>query len=249
MLFYALAAIVLGTLTFFELRRGATLDRNRMLNVVNIGVRFAAIFALARFIPTLAAYSLFDLRDLPWVVQFATFFLLVDLGEYLFHRAQHSIPALWALHSLHHSDPDMNATTTDRHHWADHFIKFVTIYPAVGVLITPVASVAFIYMLIGLWNYVAHAALPWNFGRWSWLINSPAYHRRHHSALPEHYNSNFAALLPIWDVLSGTYRRPDSWPATGIERKPSGFIDLAIWPLRYERGKAAAGTVKPLSEV
>jgi hypothetical protein len=36
----------------------------------------------------------------------------LDLMEYLFHRVQHSVPIMWSMHSLHHSDAALNATTT-----------------------------------------------------------------------------------------------------------------------------------------
>jgi len=79
---------------------------------------------------------------------------------------------------------------------------------------------------MGLWNYLSHSRVPLNFGRWSWLLNSPAYHRRHHSSLPEHYDSNFAAILPIFDVIAGSYNQPErSMPPTGLEWKPRNLLD------------------------
>lgn len=239
MLPYALSVFVMGVLTLLEVRRGATLDRNRLFNIFNWLLRITMAFAFMRFIPAAAPHALFDLRGLPWIVQFAAFFLAIDLAEYLFHRAQHSIPWLWALHSLHHSDPDMNATTTERHHWLDQFIKFLTIYPAVVFLIATDGSVGFVYMLASLWNYVAHSSLPFSLG---WVFQSPAYHRRHHSSLPEHYNSNFAALLPLWDLLTGAYRKPDTWPPTGIEHRPEKPIDLLTWPMSAFRERRSSPT-------
>ncbi len=53
--------------------------------------------------------------------------VVMDLGEYVFHRVQHAIPALWALHSLHHSDPAMNVSTAIRHFWLEQAIKSVTV--------------------------------------------------------------------------------------------------------------------------
>lgn len=35
-------------------------------------------------------------------------------------------------------------------------------------------------------------------GRFCWVLNSPQYHRLHHSPSPEHFNCNFAAQLPIF---------------------------------------------------
>ena len=46
--------------------------------------------------------------------------------------ASHRIPALWAMHSLHHSDPEMTALTTNRHFWGDQLIKALTIWSAMS---------------------------------------------------------------------------------------------------------------------
>ncbi|MEO6041048.1 MAG: sterol desaturase family protein, partial [Croceibacterium sp.] len=89
-----------------------------------------------------------------------------------------------------------------------------------------------VYIGLSLWNYVSHAGIRLDFGRGSWLLNSPAYHRRHHSSDPEHYGSNFAALFPIFDVIAGSYRRPDGYPPTGLEMRPETLADLVLWPLR-----------------
>ena len=51
-----------------------------------------------------------------WAVAWsaALFILAMDFMEYVFHRAQHGVPFLWEMHSLHHSDPSVNVTTTMR---------------------------------------------------------------------------------------------------------------------------------------
>ncbi len=176
--------------------------------------------------------GLVDLSSWPWLVGFAAFVLAMDLGEYLFHRAQHAIPWLWRMHSLHHSDPNMNATTAVRHFWADPLIKGLTIWLAVGLLFKASPSIVLGYALLSFYNFFTHANLPVSFGRLSWAWNGPAYHRVHHSSDPAHYDTNFAALLPIWDVLSGRYRKPERGVKTGTERQPSSVIDVLLWPLR-----------------
>ena len=173
------------------------------------------------------------------------YFVAMDLGEYLFHRAQHAIPLLWSMHSLHHSDPDFGATTTVRHFWLDPLIKTLTIWLAVGLLFKASPAVVGVYALTTYYNVWAHANVRVGYGRWAWLLNSPQYHRLHHSAAPEHFNANFAAILPIFDVISGAYcaPAPDEYPATGLDDgdRPAGFIEGVLWPLR--RRTAAARTV------
>ncbi|OYX16779.1 MAG: hypothetical protein B7Z07_02035 [Sphingomonadales bacterium 32-67-7] len=159
----------------------------------------------------------------------------IDLGEYLFHRAQHASPLLWRMHSLHHSDHDMNATTTNRHFWGDSLLKALTIWPLAALIVAPTPTASAIYVALSLWNYFSHSAIDVNFGRWSWLINSPAYHRRHHSIRPEHYGSNFAALFPVFDVIAGSYHRPVGFPPTGLDERPEHIGHILLWPLRGAR--------------
>jgi sterol desaturase/sphingolipid hydroxylase (fatty acid hydroxylase superfamily) len=180
--------------------------------------------------------SLLRGRDLPLWLAFPLYAVVWDLGEYLYHRAQHRIPLLWAMHSLHHSDPAMSALTTQRHFWGDQLIKSVTVWFAASLVIAPTPAIVSLYLVLSLWNFAVHSSVPFHFGRWSWLLNSSAYHRRHHSRLPEHYDSNFAALFPIWDVIAGSYHRPDgSYPATGLDEAPQSFAEVIAWPLVYRR--------------
>jgi len=69
----------------------------------------------------------------------------------------------------------------------------------------------------------------------SWALNTPAYHRIHHSASAEHFDVNFAAILPIFDVMLGTYRpaRPGERPVTGLDtgRIPRTWLDVLAWPV------------------
>lgn len=186
--------------------------------------------------------ALIDGAALPAWLGIALFIVVQDLGEYLFHRAQHSVPFLWAMHSLHHSDPDMSVLTTSRHFWGDRLFKTATVWSGAAMVISATPAAMSAYFVASLWNFVAHANLRIDFGKWSWLLNSPAYHRRHHSRLPEHYDSNFAALLPIFDVLFGSYHRPRGYPPSGLDQRPARIADLLLWPLIYSRRRAAVET-------
>lgn len=177
--------------------------------------------------------SLFDGGALPFWLGALAYLVIRDFLEFAYHRAQHSVPFLWSMHALHHSDPEMSALTTNRHFWGDQLIKAVTIWPLAAAVVAPTPAMLALFNLFSLWNFVVHARLPFGFGRLSWLLNSPAYHRRHHSCLPEHYNSNFAALFPVFDVLCGSYHRPDGFPPTGLDRKPESLVDVMLWPARH----------------
>jgi len=173
------------------------------------------------------------------VVGIAVYLVAMDLGEYLFHRAQHAVPWLWAMHSLHHSDTTYDATTTVRHFWLDPLLKTVTVWLAVGLLFKAAPVLVAAYTLASYYNFFAHANVKVGFGGAWWVWNSPQYHRIHHSASAEHFDRNFASLLPIFDVISGTYwrPRPAEYPQTGLDtgEEPKTFLEAVGWPLRKLR--------------
>ena len=112
----------------------------------------------------------------------------------------------------------------------------VTIWLAVGMLLKTPASVVGVYMLVSFWHYVVHSNTQLDFGRWSWVLNGPGYHRLHHSDAPEHFDINFASLFPIFDVLSGSYRRarPGERVQTGLDTgdEPMTVLEMVVWPVR-----------------
>ena len=59
----------------------------------------------------------------------------------------------------------------------------------------------------------------WRLGLAPYVLVSPQYHRVHHSAHAEHFNKNFGAFTPLWDILFGSayFVSADTYPSTGIE--------------------------------
>jgi sterol desaturase/sphingolipid hydroxylase (fatty acid hydroxylase superfamily) len=231
------APMVALILIAWERRIGAPASDWR-INLQAWALNFWCAFTLYGLVRIWDGPALIDGRQLPVWAAAILYFLVYDLAEYLFHRMQHRIPLLWAMHSMHHSDPNMSVLTTYRHYWADPIFKTLTVWSAAAFVISPTPLALAIYGTIGLWNFVVHSQLQLNLGHWSWLINTPAYHRRHHSALPEHYDSNFAAILPIWDVIFGGYNQPEGFPPTGFETRPRNIRELITWPVHYRRTEA-----------
>jgi sterol desaturase/sphingolipid hydroxylase (fatty acid hydroxylase superfamily) len=141
---------------------------------------------------------------------------------------------LWAMHSLHHSDPAVNVSTAPRHFWGEILLKSVTIYALIGLVFKTNAVVVAAYTFFGLYNYFLHMNLRLGFGRWQPLLNSPQFHRLHHSALPEHHDCNFNQFFPVFDMLGGTYRQPrqDEYPPTGLADGdvPNKLQNMLLWP-------------------
>src|SRR4051812_4194107 len=98
-------------LTLYELWRPAVAGGTDRLLCLQAAILLVVVQALA--VPAILRVTtldpLLDGARLPLWLALPAFVLTMDLGEYLFHRAQHAIPWLWKLHSLHHSDPNMSA--------------------------------------------------------------------------------------------------------------------------------------------
>jgi sterol desaturase/sphingolipid hydroxylase (fatty acid hydroxylase superfamily) len=142
---------------------------------------------------------------------------IFDFFYYWFHRLQHIWAPLWAVHRLHHSDRAVNVTTSLRHHWLEEPLRAVLIiFPmALLVKISPVEA-GVISAAMAQWGYFIHANTRISLGPLTLLITGPQAHRVHHSLERHHLNKNFAAFLPLWDWLFGTYAKPSGWPCTGL---------------------------------
>jgi sterol desaturase/sphingolipid hydroxylase (fatty acid hydroxylase superfamily) len=165
------------------------------------------------------------------------FILTMELYSYFLHRAQHEVPALWAMHSLHHSAEALNLVTGARHYWLEDALN-TAIFPVMGIIfkVPPeiLTTVALIYLVPD--GLLTHLNVRWSLGRFSVVINNPQWHRIHHSLEPQHFNRNFCKMLPMFDVIFGTAWKPgkDEFPATGLEgEKATGFVDGLIWPIRH----------------
>lgn len=170
-----------------------------------------------------------------YVISLICLILVGDLFRYWHHRLEHMIPFLWALHSFHHSAKTVSFITGARHHWIDHIITgaFLPVMPILFDVPSSIAVVVgFIYFLP---DGCAHLNIRFSMGRAITWINNPQWHRIHHSVRVEHHDKNFAALLPLWDILFKTawIPGPDEYPATGLASQDHiSFVDGIIWPFR-----------------
>jgi sterol desaturase/sphingolipid hydroxylase (fatty acid hydroxylase superfamily) len=171
-------------------------------------------------------------------VLLATF--IFDFFYYWFHRSLHESRFLWHIHKLHHMDEQLSATTNGRSHWLEEFgrVPMIAIPTAILFKLNPDVGGILGYA-ITVWSIFFHANLRINFGRAGMLVYGPQGHRIHHSRLPEHFDKNYAAYFPVWDVLFGTYHHPkhDEFPATGLDHEPEveSFTDTLVLPFRAWR--------------
>jgi sterol desaturase/sphingolipid hydroxylase (fatty acid hydroxylase superfamily) len=137
-------------------------------------------------------------------------FLLLDLLRYLVHRCEHAVPFLWRFHALHHSDPDVDVTTSVRHHPVEYLLASTCYWLTVIVLDIPLIVV----LTHGLAVFATAAVQHGNIRLPGWVERSlqpilvtTDMHRIHHSVVFEQANSNYGAVLSIWDKYFGTFTR------------------------------------------
>ena len=139
-----------------------------------------------------------------------------DFFYYWWHRLQHEHPFFWRIHKLHHIDPQLNVSTNWRHHWLEDIFRVPFVILPMALLFKLEPAMAFVLVL---WTVFIHANLRLHLGPLARVVAGPQLHRIHHSRLTEHFDRNYAAFLPIYDQLFGTfyYPRRDEFPPTGVE--------------------------------
>jgi sterol desaturase/sphingolipid hydroxylase (fatty acid hydroxylase superfamily) len=181
-----------------------------LLNIVLAAFTFAPPDT---FRPQLEATFDVALPSWPIVNQWSSFvaaFLLLDFLNYAVHRCQHAVPFLWRFHAMHHSDPDVDVTTSVRHHPIEYLLSSGFYWVALLALDIPVV-VAIIHAST---VFAAAAVTHGNTRLPEWLerllqpvVITVDLHLVHHSIAYDEANANFGAVLSIWDRLFGTYLR------------------------------------------
>jgi len=164
-----------------------------------------------------AAYQAFELRGVgllpamgvsPWG-NVASSVVLLDGVTYWWHRAYHRLPLLWRMHRVHHSDLDVDVTTSGRFHLMEMGLSALFRLGVIALWGASLASVVIFEIVFGLFNQLEHAnlRLPGTLDGWlRTVFVTPDMHRVHHSQIPDQTNSNYGTVFSWWDRLFGTYR-------------------------------------------
>ena len=141
-------------------------------------------------------------------------FLVLDFfGGWLVHLVQHKTRFLWRFHIIHHSDNNVDVTTGLRHHPIESVLR--GIFFLLGVLVSgaPMYAVMIFQTLLVLSTQFTHANI--RLPRWldkplSFVLVSPNMHKVHHHWQLPYTDSNYGAVLSIWDRMFGTYEYLES---------------------------------------
>jgi sterol desaturase/sphingolipid hydroxylase (fatty acid hydroxylase superfamily) len=171
---------------------------------------------------------------LPLALQAVLILVIGDFIGYWMHRAFHG-RHLWRFHAVHHSSVDLDWLSSVRLHPVnDALMRIASTLPVLCMGFAPVA-VAGIVPILTLMAILVHANLDWDWGPLRAVLVSPRFHRWHHTDEAHAQDKNFAGILPLWDILFGTYhmprdRRPESFGTASPV--PAGLLGQLAYPFR-----------------
>lgn len=162
----------------------------------------------------------------PVWLQAIQIYLLTDLFGYWTHRMFHT-GRWWPFHAVHHSSEELDWLGSLRVHPVNDLLnKLAQATPVLLLGYNPLVTLSTAPVLT-FYAIFLHANVNWDFGPLRAVIATPVFHRWHHSRDREAWDKNFAGLLPIWDIIFGTYYMPRGrWPENfGInEPMPAGYL-------------------------
>ena len=228
-----LASLLLGAvntlLLWWELRisrrRGRQIaTRSWLLSNFGCGVlRTLAVATIQG--PVIALYAFVAGNvDWTWSTAWSVWlagFVAIDFAEYLSHRASHERPVLWAIHAVHHQSPEYNLSLNFRLGVLGPLttLPFHLVLAVAGM---PTVMFAILLPIQAAGMVLTHSRYPGTLGAFGLVLNAPAWHRVHHSAVHAHRDRNYGAVLIVWDRLLGTFtdgaQVPPRW---GIDEEPT----------------------------
>lgn len=168
--------------------------------------------------------------------------LVVDFfGGWLVHIIEHNIKLLWRFHVVHHADNNVDVTTGLRHHPVESVVRGVFFFVGIVVTGAPMYAVMIYQTILVFFTAFEHAniSLPkWLDNMLSYVFVSPNMHKVHHHWKQPYTDSNYGAILSIWDRLLGTFKKLEPKEIRyGIDRdypneKDEDFISLMKKPFQ-----------------
>jgi sterol desaturase/sphingolipid hydroxylase (fatty acid hydroxylase superfamily) len=168
--------------------------------------------------------------------------LVVDFfGGWLVHIIEHNIKLLWHFHVVHHADNNVDVTTGLRHHPVESVVRGIFFFIGIVVTGAPMYAVMIYQTVLVFFTAFEHAniSLPkWLDNMLSYVFVSPNMHKVHHHWKQPYTDSNYGAILSIWDRLLGTFKKLSPGEIRyGIDRdypneKDEDFISLMKKPFQ-----------------
>lgn len=178
------------------------------------------------------------------VLHFIIAFIAIDFFDYWYHVFMHRVPFLWRFHQVHHSDMDVDISTTVREHPGETTVRVSYLVLIVFILGVPVEFLLLKQFIQSFINLTSHSKvkLPEKVNKIvSWIVVTPNTHHIHHHYVLPYTDSNYGDILTIWDRLFSTFTHMKQTDIVhGIdtnmnESENKDFKDLITRPFDNER--------------
>lgn len=196
-----------------------------------------------------SGFGLLRLFALPPLMTLVAVVLALDFSFYVAHVAMHKIPLFWRFHSVHHSDPAVDVTTTIRQHPGEGVIRYAFMAAfAFGLGASPVAFGVYRVWsaLNGLLEH-ANIRLPLWLDRLLSLVTTwPNMHKVHHSRTALETDTNYGNIFSFFDRLFSTFTPSERganivYGLDGFD-EPAMQTTAGLLVLPFRDAKAFAGT-------
>ena len=211
---------ILFLVAFWELlspRRSLIVSKGRrwfsnlaivLLNPVLVRLTLPILPAAMASLAQGRSWGLLNNFSLPYWLAVIISVLALDFVVYLQHVMFHAVPLLWRVHSMHHTDMDLDVTSGLRFHPIEIIMSIGIKLAAVAVIGPPALAVLIFEVLLNGTSMFNHGNIyiPLGIDRiLRLLVVTPDMHRVHHSIIRSESNKNFGFNMPWWDRLFGTY--------------------------------------------
>ncbi|NJM53238.1 MAG: sterol desaturase family protein [Blastocatellia bacterium] len=210
-------------------------------NAIILAVLFAPLIFYLTTSTQNNKFGLLHLVNLPIWISVVLATLFQDAWMYFWHRITHRIQLLWRFHKVHHSDPQMDASTAVRFHTGEILISAVLRLGVIAFLGLSLWQVLLYDLLMIPIILLHHSKIkfPEKLDKfYRFLFASPAMHRIHHSPERIETDSNYGTIFSFWDRLGKSFRLRESSLEVkyGLEEftknETESFSVLALMPFQ-----------------
>ncbi|MBU1538422.1 MAG: sterol desaturase family protein [Alphaproteobacteria bacterium] len=207
-----------------------------VVNEASIALSVVALPLVSGLVPNFGFWP----SDWPLVGQLALAILVADLGITVAHYASHRIPALWRLHTVHHSVERMYGFNGLLKHPLHQTIELAAGVAPLVLMGMPQDVAWLVAFAVAIQLILQHSNVDMKIGPlvYIWAV-APA-HRHHHLASQTDGDVNFGLFTSLWDHLLGTFRsgpdtpRPGEIGVSGRPDYPRGYLHQLIEPFRRQ---------------
>ncbi|MGD1855534.1 MAG: sterol desaturase family protein [Leptolyngbyaceae cyanobacterium] len=153
--------------------------------------------------------------------------ILADITYYWMHRWEHEIRIFWSYHSVHHSSPEYNLTTSLRLAWTEGLIEWIFFIPMILIGFDVVQTVIALIVVVVYQTWI-HTERIGKLGWWDYIFNTPSVHRVHHGTGQMCIDKNYGGILIIWDRLFGTYQAENEKITYGLTKQIGSVNPIVI---------------------